>query len=123
MLSFNAPSEITQTKVSPYAYQYLFENPAFYFLEIRNYGNGFTDHNYQWFMIQKSDLKVIPLNLRFVDSSTMVEERYFDEGYLKFDHTSGTYIEKYNSAQHGLVQVSAMAVPTLVHEAIANFID
>ncbi|WP_316786771.1 hypothetical protein [Pedobacter frigiditerrae] len=122
MLYFNAPSEIIQGHICSFSYQYFFENPAFYFLEIRNYKDEFTSNNYQWFMIQKSNLKVTALNLRFVDSSTMVEERFFEEGYLKFNSTSATYIEKYNSAQHSLIQIPSAAIPASVHQAVANFI-
>lgn len=124
MLYFNAPSEITQTQISLFVYQYVFESSAFYFLEIKknNYATGNTNGNYQWFKIKKSNLKITTLNLRFVDSSTFVEERFFDEGYLKFNISTGTYIEKYNSAQHSLAPISSAAMPSSVHQAVTDFI-
>lgn len=121
MLYFNAPSEITQGNIRPVSYQYFFENSTFYLLEISNNRYEVSNHIHQWFMVKKSNLAVISLNLRFVDSSTLVEERFFEEGYLKFNGIEGTFIEKFNSAQHGLTQTNTLAIPTAVHQAVANF--
>jgi hypothetical protein len=124
MLYFNAPSEIRQNRISPFTYQHFFETSAFYILEVTSNNpsiENFSSNN-QWLMIDKNSFLVSPLHIRFTDSSSVVEERYFEEGYLKFNHTSGTYIEKYNSAQHSLVQIPAIAIPSAAHQAVADFI-
>lgn len=57
---------------------------------------------FHWLKIEKETKRVSPLTFRSMDSSGEIEERYFEEGFLKFKSTSGTFIEKYNSAQHPL---------------------
>lgn len=55
---------------------------------------------FHWMKIDKQTLSIIRLNLRSMDSAGEIEKRYFEEGFLKFNRTIGTFIEKYNSAQH-----------------------
>jgi len=78
----------------------ILENTDHYLLEVeRNSINSFFP-NLEWFKISKDLLQVTPLNLKALDSSYDIEERFFDEGYLKFNATTGVFIEKFNSGQH-----------------------
>lgn len=55
-----------------------------------------------WLFYDKISKAMVKLWLRSVDSSSEINERYFEQGYLKFDGNDATYIEKFNSAQHKL---------------------
>jgi hypothetical protein len=57
-----------------------------------------------------------------MDSSLEVEERYFEEGFLKFNRDNGTFIEKYNSAQHNLEAKNNLEIPPDLTEAINNYL-
>ncbi|RZK48698.1 MAG: hypothetical protein EOO99_09260 [Pedobacter sp.] len=93
---------------------YFLENSENYVLEIKR-----TDLSeeadlsdiYKWMRITKDFTSIQPLTFRSMDSSLDVEERYFEEGYLKFNQTAGTFIEKYNSAQHHLTPKGKESVP------------
>ncbi|TCC88557.1 hypothetical protein EZ428_18120 [Pedobacter frigiditerrae] len=74
-----------------------------------------------WLKIEKEALTVTPLTLRSVDSSGEVEERYFEEGFLKFNNTIGTFIEKYNSAQHLLQYNDCLEVSEQTKNAIMDY--
>lgn len=55
-----------------------------------------------WLMLDKHQDKLSLIDLRSIDSSGEVEERFFDQGFLKYNTTEATFIEKFNSAQHRL---------------------
>ncbi len=55
-----------------------------------------------------------------MDRSDNIEERYFEEGYLKFNLTSGTFIEKFNLAQHQLKILKPSEFPEDYLEVIIN---
>jgi len=104
---------------------YFLESPALYVLEIkRNDLNEYAPvaEKFQWLRMEKSSLEISRLNFRSMDSSKDVEERFFEEGFLKFNTDTGTYIEKYNSAQHPLVNNSKQEIPTVVLEGIFSML-
>ena len=84
---------------------FFLENSLLYIVEIKR-----TDlaeeadiaEKLKWLIINKDTLAISELHFNSMDSSGEIEERYFQEGYLKFNATTGTFIEKYNSAQHPL---------------------
>lgn len=57
---------------------------------------------YKWLCVNSASGKIIQLTFNAMDASGDIEERYFDQGYLKFNRETGTFIEKFNSAQHQL---------------------
>ncbi|TKC06556.1 hypothetical protein FA048_15205 [Pedobacter polaris] len=57
-------------------------------------------NDFVWLKISKDQQQVISLKLNFLDSSYAIEERFFEEGYLKFNTKSGVFIEKFNLSQH-----------------------
>ncbi|RZL33640.1 MAG: hypothetical protein EOP00_32650 [Pedobacter sp.] len=105
---------------------YFLESPELYLLEIkRNDLNEYAAiaEKYQWLRIDKSSLEISRLSFRSMDSSKDVEERFFEEGFLKFNSTTGTFIEKYNSAQHSLENISRQEIPSKVLDSIYNMLS
>jgi len=78
---------------------------------------------YKWLSYNKSNAEVVQLNFTSSDSSQDVQERYFEQGYLKFSQQSGTFIEKFNSAQYPLVNVSQEELPDFLLAAIEDFLS
>jgi hypothetical protein len=78
----------------------ILENTDHYLMEVKKIDVGEIYENYYWLKITKDQFDVSPLNLKAIDSSREVEERFFDEGYLKFSADQGIFIEKFNSGQH-----------------------
>ncbi len=124
MLYYSAPAELTLNKPSSFVCHYFLESPSIYLVEIKrnDLSLGEVAPNYQWLSIHKTTFKITPLTVRFVDSSAAIEERFFEEGYLKFNATHGTFIEKFNSAQHPLIQIHQIEIPSSINQAIVNFI-
>lgn len=84
---------------------YLLENFYLHILEIKRTDLEETapaSAMFRWLKIDKETNLVTDLSFRSMDSAGEVEERYFEEGFLKFNATIGTFIEKFNSAQHPL---------------------
>jgi hypothetical protein len=89
---------------------YHLENGTHHILEIKR-----TDMDvsadpsdvFKWLYIDKESLTINQLWFKSTDSSDHVEERYFEQGYLKFNSKEGTFIEKFNSAQHQLINKSS----------------
>lgn len=78
---------------------------------------------FHWLRIEKESLKISQLTFRSMDSSGEVEERYFEEGFLKFNQTIGTFIEKYNSAQHPLHHRNCTEVPPAIQKTIGEYLS
>lgn len=76
------------------------ENTDHYLVEVKRTGNVDILLDFQWLKISKDLDQINSLNLKTIDSSYQVEERFFDEGYLKFNASTGIFIEKFNSGQH-----------------------
>ena len=104
---------------------YLLENQQLYILEVKRNGlpldTPLSDRS-KWLRIAKHSLEITDLNVRSVDRSTEIEERYFDEGFLKFNNSIGTYIEKYNSAQHPLEKKTTPDLPAALAQSINNYL-
>lgn len=105
---------------------YFLENTDTYILEIKR--NDLPQDEdiskiYQWMRVSKDFQQASPLTFRSMDSSLEIEERYFEEGFLKFNSNSGTFIEKYNSAQHKLEAKSNSEIPQDLTDAITSFLS
>ncbi|RZK41824.1 MAG: hypothetical protein EOO90_09780 [Pedobacter sp.] len=104
---------------------YLLENPDSYILEIKRNDldeNAAISDKFRWLKIEKENRQINNLTFRSMDSAGDLEERFFEEGYLKFDDKIGTFIEKFNSAQHPLVRVADCEVSEIVEVAIEQYI-
>jgi hypothetical protein len=80
--------------------KYILENTDHYLLEVKKIDEGDLYETFYWLKISKDHLQITELNLKSIDSSRDVEERFFDEGYLKFNADKGILIEKFNLGQH-----------------------
>jgi hypothetical protein len=91
-----------QSIVTGFTFRHILENTDHYLVEVRNdfLFDGIVEANFQWLKIAKDLKEVAPLHLKAQDSSWDIEERFFDEGYLKFGQQTGIFIEKFNSGQH-----------------------
>ncbi len=84
---------------------YLFESPSLFITEIKRLDlpeNSELSDVFQWLYLDRKSGALVKLWFRSKDSSPAVEERFFEQGYLKFNDVQATFIEKYNSAQHSL---------------------
>jgi hypothetical protein len=81
------------------------------------------DQKFKWLKIEKETLEITQLIFSSMDSSGEIEERFFEQGYLKFNGTVGTFIEKYNSAQHPLNRLIDFRISTQSENAIADFLS
>lgn len=78
---------------------------------------------FKWLKFDKETNEISQLDFSSMDSSTEIEERYFEQGYLKFNNTTGTFIEKYNSAQHPLDRRMEFRISTILHNSILDFLS
>lgn len=91
-----------------------FDSPSLAIMELKR--TGFPDTTpapqiLQWFLFDKKSDCFSKIDLRSVDSSGEVEERFFDQGFLKCNHSEATFIEKFNSAQHRLTLQNTSDLP------------
>lgn len=104
---------------------YLLSNPHFHIIEVKRIDlpdTASAEQKFLWLKIDTKTLDVSQLNFRSMDSAGTVEERYFEQGYLKFNDQTGTFIEKYNSAQHPLHRLGLQNLEQRIQQAIASFI-
>lgn len=78
---------------------------------------------YLWLMVEKSSSYIEKLIFRSMDSSGEIQERFFEQGYLKFNEQSGTYIEKFNSAQYQLENKSGQSLPSTIIQALTAYLN
>ena len=78
---------------------------------------------FKWLRVETATMQISILNFASTDSSGEIEERYFKEGYLKFNHQVGTFIEKYNSAQHALDRRIDCKIPSELQIALIDFLE
>lgn len=76
---------------------------------------------FHWMLFNKEDQQLQRLTFRSLDSSSVLEERFFSEGFLKFSDTKGTYIQKYNSGQYEVKNKSTEKLPEELSEAVRFF--
>lgn len=105
---------------------YLLENSYMQIIEVKSMAiqkNADPSQRFKWLRVEKESLEISKLDFASMDSSGEIEERYFDQGYLKFNTTTGTFIEKYNSAQHPLDRRIDFRIPTALENAISEFLQ
>ena len=105
---------------------YYLENGTLSILEIKRTDlapDADISEVYKWLQIDKFSFEVSPLSFRSMDSSDHVEERFFDQGYLKFNSEQGTFIEKFNSGQHNLKNHASTELPSAVQNAVEAFLN
>ncbi|RZK57914.1 MAG: hypothetical protein EOO87_01655 [Pedobacter sp.] len=105
---------------------YLLENADFSIVEIKINdlpAQASASEKFHWLKIDKSSLQISPLTFSSMDSHGEIEERYFDNGFLKFDSKTGTFIEKYNSAQHQLISKNDKILPEELIQQIEVYLN
>lgn len=101
---------------------YFLESPYLQILEISRTDlmyNAPLGERFRWLKIDRQSGQITELNFRSMDSAGEVEERYFDEGFLKFNSTVGTFIEKFNSAQHPLERRQNLEISLTMEQAVS----
>ena len=110
---------------SEYKVIHLFENPDLIIMKINPKEFPLATETwdmYHWLYFDKLSGCLLKLWFHSSDSSTEIEERYFEQGYLKFSETEATFIEKFNSSQHKLVNYSRRPVSPEVQELIDGYL-
>ncbi len=104
---------------------YHLENGTHHILEIKRTdldASADPSDVFKWLYIDKQSLTINQLWFKSIDSSDHVEERYFEQGYLKFNSKEGTFIEKFNSAQHQLINKSSDKTPAELTGVIEKYL-
>jgi len=111
--------------LSKYQILYFFEGEGLIIMEVKR--NDMPDDAdlseiFHWLYLEKQSGSLIKLWFRSMDSSADIEERFFEQGYLKFNIREATFIEKYNSAQHKLLKLDTKKVREDIHFLIEDYI-
>ncbi|WP_448104350.1 hypothetical protein [Pedobacter panaciterrae] len=110
----------------PFTCLYYLENDSDCLLEVKRNdlpANADIADIFRWLYINKQTFEISPLVFRSMDSSGEVQERFFDQGYLKFNDQTGTYIEKFNSAQHQLENKTGLAISDELQHIITRYLN
>jgi len=110
---------------SAYKVVYLFENPDLVITKIKLASapvGGNSWDGFHWLYFDKLSQSLVKLWFYSSDSSSAIEERYFEQGYLKFSDTEATFIEKFNSSQHKLVNYSRRPVSAEIEDLIDGYL-
>ncbi|NQX38419.1 hypothetical protein SAMN05421820_101439 [Pedobacter steynii] len=104
---------------------YFLENEKHLILEIKRTDlpqDAELSEVFLWLVMEKERKLILPLTFRSMDSSGEVQERFFEQGYLKFNNLTGTYIEKFNSGQHQLGNKSGNPLQAEIIDIIAEYL-
>lgn len=104
---------------------HLFENPDLIIIKLKLAESPLLANSwdaFHWLYFDKLSQSLVKLWFHSSDSSSEIEERYFEQGYLKFSKTEATFIEKFNSSQHKLVNYSVRAVNSEVQALIEEYL-
>ena len=104
---------------------YYLENAAHCILEIKRSDlpeNADIAEKFRWLFLDKTTKQVHSLTFRSMDSSGEVQERFFEQGYLKFNAETATYIEKFNSGQHQLNNHTGITLPAEIKDTITAYL-
>lgn len=77
---------------------------------------------FRWLFLDKKTQQIQSLIFRSMDSSGEVQERFFEQGYLKFNDQTATYIEKFNSAQHQLKNLTGTVLPIAIVNCLSAYL-
>lgn len=104
---------------------YVLNNSQLYILEIRRSDLSDTApaaERFRWMKIDRQNNQITNLTFRSMDAAGEIEERYFEQGFLKFNKETGTFIEKFNSAQHTLLRTYGNELSPEMYIAIEDFL-
>jgi len=104
---------------------HLFESAKLIIIEIRRNDlpeDAVHTDIYHWLYLDRQSGAFVKLWFRSLDSSGEIEERYFEQGFLKFNNNQATFIEKYNSAQHSLDNRSTREIPAEIEIILEDYL-
>ncbi|SMD14568.1 hypothetical protein [Pedobacter nyackensis] len=104
---------------------YYLENSEHCILEIKRTDladNADLSEIFRWLFLDKKTQEIQSLTFRSMDSSGEVQERFFEQGYLKFNDHTATYIEKFNSAQHQLENHTGTPLPPEILDILTAYL-
>jgi hypothetical protein len=104
---------------------YFLENFSMQIIEIKRTDlpeDAELSKKFKWLKFDKETDQLSELEFSAMDSSGEIEERYFEQGYLKFNNSTGTFIEKFNSAQHPLDRRMEFRISTKLQNSILEFL-
>lgn len=87
------------------------DNTNLVILEISLPEGNDDKRRYEWLLINKHSLAIQRMTLKTKDSSSSVQERFFDLGFLKYDTQSGVFIEAAGKDFHHLEHKGCEDVP------------
>ncbi len=105
---------------------FFLENTSMYIIEVKRTdlpADAEPSHKFKWLRIAKTDLETETLIFQSMDSAGDLEERFFEQGYLKFNEIEGTFIEKYNSGQHPLHHRKNWKISTELSNHISDYLQ
>lgn len=111
--------------LSSYKILYLFDNAETLIMEIQRLDlpeGSDISQIYHWLYFDKLTSSMVKLWFRSMDSSAEIEERFFEQGYLKFSELEATFIEKYNSSQHKLLNKSKQQASDEIQILIQDYL-
>lgn len=104
---------------------YVLENSDQYILEIKRsdlIDTAPAAERFRWMKIDRQNNQTTDLTFRSMDAAGEVEERYFEQGFLKFNKETGTFIEKFNSPQHQLHRIGN-EIPKELERIITAYLE
>lgn len=87
------------------------DNTNLAILEISLQEDDGNERRYEWLLINKESLHIKRMLLKTRDSSSSVQERFFDLGFLKYDSQSGVFIEAAAKDLHHLEHKDCEDIP------------
>lgn len=99
-----------------------FDNTNLCIMEISVTDVDAHKRRYEWLLIDKSNLSIKPMSLKTRDGSASVQERFFDLGFLKYDATSGVFIETVDKDVHPLEHKGCEEIPSDYISAVTKYL-
>lgn len=99
-----------------------FDNSTLCILEISTIDSTTKQKCFEWLLIKKANLSVKKMELKTRDSSSDVQERYFDLGFLKYDGPNGIFIEAAAEDLHPLEHKGCKDIPQAYLLAISSYL-
>ncbi|WP_316813786.1 hypothetical protein [Pedobacter heparinus] len=100
-----------------------FENTNLCILEISTYKGTTGERKYKWLLINKLTLSVKIMLLKNQDNSSVVHERFFDLGFLKYKGNSGVFIEADAKDLHHLEHKGCENIPQHYLTAVSKYLN
>ncbi|SMC57567.1 hypothetical protein [Pedobacter nyackensis] len=100
-----------------------FDNTNLCILEISLSDENDEQTHYEWLLINKGNLSIKKMLLKTQDSSSSIQERFFDLGFLKYEVASGVFIEAAAKDLHHLEHKNCEDIPQYYLTAVNNYLS